>query len=70
MDSVAVNTSFLKRDALGRVTLKREQREALLDEFERSGIKGQPLWLGSTISVSVKLSPFFVLPIWKRNPLN
>lgn len=35
-------TTILKRDALGRVTITREQREALLDEFERSGLKGQP----------------------------
>ena len=33
-------TTILKRDALGRVGTKREQREALLDEFERSGLKG------------------------------
>lgn len=32
--------SILKRDALGRVAMSREQREALLDEFERSGLKG------------------------------
>lgn len=31
-------TKILKRDALGRVTLPRERREALLDEFERSGL--------------------------------
>lgn len=31
-------TTILRRDALGRVTLPREQREALLDEFERSGL--------------------------------
>jgi hypothetical protein len=31
-------TTILKRDALGRVTLPRAQREALLDEFERSGL--------------------------------
>ena len=35
-------TTILKRDALGRVTITREQREALLDEFERSGLKGMP----------------------------
>lgn len=35
-------TKILKRDALGRVTLTGEQREALLDEFERSGLKGKP----------------------------
>ena len=32
--------TILKQDALGRVGTKREQREALLDEFERSGLKG------------------------------
>lgn len=32
--------AILKRDALGRVGTKREQREAMLDEFERSGLKG------------------------------
>lgn len=31
-------TKILKQDALGRVTLPRAQREALLDEFERSGL--------------------------------
>ena len=33
-------TTILKRDALGRVGYPRGQREALLDEFERSGLKG------------------------------
>lgn len=33
---------ILKRDVLGRVTVTREQREALLDEFERGGLKGKP----------------------------
>ena len=33
-------TTILKRDALGRVTLPREQREALIAEFERSGLRG------------------------------
>jgi hypothetical protein len=32
--------TILKRDALGRVTSSIEQPEALLDEFERSGLKG------------------------------
>ena len=32
--------AILKRDAMGRVHYSREQREALLDEFERSGLKG------------------------------
>ena len=33
-------TTILKRDAQGRVGYPRGQREALLDEFERSGLKG------------------------------
>jgi hypothetical protein len=32
--------AILKRDATGRVHYSREQRKALLDEFERSGLKG------------------------------
>lgn len=35
-------TKILKRDALGRITVTREQREASLDEFERSDLKGLP----------------------------
>jgi len=35
-------TTILKRDVLGRVTIPKAQREALLDEFERSGLKGKP----------------------------
>jgi hypothetical protein len=31
--------TILKRDALGWVAMSREQRGALLDEFERSGLK-------------------------------
>lgn len=31
---------ILKRDAVGRVSYSPEQREAILDEFERSGLKG------------------------------
>lgn len=34
--------TILKRDVLGRITMTREQRETLLDEFERSGLKGLP----------------------------
>jgi DNA-binding transcriptional regulator YiaG len=30
---------ILKRDALGRVTMSQRQREAMLDAFERSGLK-------------------------------
>jgi len=37
MDS-DLTTCILKRDALGRVTLPRDKRVALLDEFERSGL--------------------------------
>ena len=33
-------TTVLKRDLLGRVTTPKAQREALLDAFERSGLKG------------------------------
>ena len=33
-------STILKRDATGRVSYSLEQREALLDEFERSGLKG------------------------------
>lgn len=32
-------TKILKRDVLGRITVTREQREALLDEFEHSSLK-------------------------------
>jgi hypothetical protein len=38
----ADSTTPLKRDVLGRVTLPAAQREALLDEFERSGLMGRP----------------------------
>ena len=40
MDKTARQTAILKRDVLGRVTHTRQQREALLDEFERSGMSG------------------------------
>ena len=33
-------STFLKTDRLGRVRLTRERREALLEEFERSGLSG------------------------------
>jgi hypothetical protein len=32
--------NILKRDAAGRVRYRAEQREAILDEFERSRLKG------------------------------
>lgn len=38
----AKRTTILKSDVLGRVTTTRVQREGLLDEFERSGMKGLP----------------------------
>lgn len=36
----STSTTNLKRDALGRIGYSRGQREALLDKFERSGLKG------------------------------
>ena len=33
-------TTILKRDSLGRIGYLLEQREALLDEFDCSGLKG------------------------------
>lgn len=36
------STTPLKRDVLGRVTLPAARREALLDEFECSGMMGRP----------------------------
>lgn len=39
MDSDEV-TTVCKRDALGRVKVPKAQREALLDEFERSSLSG------------------------------
>jgi hypothetical protein len=35
-------TTILKRDVLGRITITKAQREALLDSFERSGSMGKP----------------------------
>ena len=37
---MALTTTVLKTDALGRVTISREHREALLDAFDQSGMKG------------------------------
>ena len=34
-------TTILKRDALWRIGYSSGQREALLDEYERSGLKGE-----------------------------
>ena len=36
----ATQSTILKSDALGRVSTNKQQREVLLDEFERSGLKG------------------------------
>jgi ClpP class serine protease len=36
----AKQSTVLKSDALGRVSTSKAQREVLLDEFERSGLKG------------------------------
>ncbi len=36
----ANQSTILKRDALGRVFIPEAKREELLDEFERSGLKG------------------------------
>ena len=39
-DSEKAATKILKRDAVGRVRTSVRQREALMDEFERSGLTG------------------------------
>ena len=54
-------TTILKRDALGRVGYPRGQREALLDEFERSGLKGAAF--ARTVGISY---PTFANWIQKR----
>jgi hypothetical protein len=35
-------SEICKRDCLGRVTVSAQQRESILDAFERSGLKGKP----------------------------
>jgi len=40
MTSTNKSTEILKADGRGRVRMARERREALLDEFERSGLTG------------------------------
>jgi hypothetical protein len=37
---MALTTTVLKTNALGRVTISKEHREALLDAFDQSGLKG------------------------------
>lgn len=39
----------MKRDAAGRVSYTERQREALLDEFERSGLKGSQFALAAGV---------------------
>jgi hypothetical protein len=36
-----VDGKILKRDVLGRVKTPRERREAILEEFDKSGMSGQ-----------------------------
>jgi hypothetical protein len=54
-------TTILKRDALGRIGYPRARREALLDEFERSGLKGAAF--ARTVGISY---PTFANWIQKR----
>src|SRR5215469_3425714 len=37
-----ITDQILKTDVLGRVSRSAEKREQILDEFERSGLKGRP----------------------------
>lgn len=46
-----VTAALLKTDVLGRVTLGREQREAVLDAFEASGMTGQAFALQHGIKI-------------------
>lgn len=39
----------MKRDAVGRVSYTEQQREAMLDEFERSGLKGAQFALAAGV---------------------
>ena len=57
-------TTILKRDPLGRIGYSRAQREALLDEFERSGLKGAAF--ARTVGISY---PTFANWIQKRRHL-
>lgn len=49
MDEVSRTTGIMKRDAVGRVSYTEQQREALLDEFERSGLKGAQFALAAGV---------------------
>ena len=57
-------TVILKRDALGRIGYTRGQREALLDEFERSGLKGAAFarMIGIQLSDVCQLDPKTAAP--------
>jgi hypothetical protein len=48
---LTVSGVLLKADVLGRVTLGREQREAMLDAFEASGMSGQAFALQHGIKI-------------------
>ena len=37
-----VPAEILKTDVLGRVRVRKERREQILDEFEKSGMAGKP----------------------------
>lgn len=45
----AKEPTIMKRDAVGRVSYTDQQREALLDEFERSGLKGTQFALAAGV---------------------
>lgn len=45
----AKEPEIMKRDAVGRVSYTVQQREALLDEFERSGLKGAQFALAAGV---------------------
>jgi ATP-dependent helicase YprA (DUF1998 family) len=46
---------ILKRDAVGRVSYRAEQREAILEEFERSGLKGAALAVTVPVTLEIGL---------------
>jgi hypothetical protein len=48
---ISIGGDILKTDALRRVTLDREQREAILDAFEASGMTGQAFALHHGIKI-------------------
>jgi len=48
LTTVPVDGKIVKRDVLGRVKTPRERREAILEEFDKSGMSGQKFaaWAG------------------------